>query len=85
MWLTISKGLNFRTMVFALLMAFSWGLWWFCFPAVCDDRLTWLLFSSFGLLFAWSFVLYRRERPLAWACWLSLLAMIYLGLTLSRK
>ena len=77
-----SSFINARVVIFALLMAVSWGLWWISLPGYRGDVLTWLLFSGFGLLMGWSWVLYRRERLLAWVCWLSVWAMIYFGLTL---
>jgi len=79
------KFLNFRVIVFALLMALSWGLWRVSLPGTDSDLLGWLVFSSWALLLAWSFVLHRRERWLAWACWLSVLAMICFGIAFPWK
>lgn len=77
-----SKFINIRVIVFALVMGLSWRLWWVGLPGVRDGRAVWLFFAALLLLFAWSFVLYRRERLLAWVCWLSILAMIFFAITL---
>ena len=51
------------------------------------DRAVWCFWSLLAVSFAWAFLLYRRERQLAWLCWLYwlcwliLLALIPLGLT----
>lgn len=71
-----------RVLVFAALMIFSWALWFAYWPSTHSQNAVWQLLASIALLFAYSFVLFRRERALAWLCWLSVLAMLLLGLWL---
>jgi hypothetical protein len=82
---TISRFTVLRVFVFVALMVFSWALWLTQLPGARGQGAVWLLLSSIALLFGWSFVLYPKERTLAWLCWLSVLAMILLGLWLPRR
>ena len=82
---TISRFSILRVVIFVVLMVCSWGIWFAQFPSTeSQTAVSWLL-SFLVLLVAWAFVLYRRERPLAWLCWLSVLAMILLGILLPSR
>lgn len=81
----ISRFTVLRVLVFVVLMVCSWAIWFAQFPSTRSQTAVWWLLSSLALLFAWAFVLYRRERPLAWLCWLSVLAMILLGILLPSR
>lgn len=81
----ISRFTVFRVSIFVVVMICSWATWFAQFPSTRSQNAVWLLWSSLALLFAWSFVLYKRERPLAWVCWLSLLGMILLGMILPSR
>jgi hypothetical protein len=62
-------------------MAVCWGTWFFGRHGVHGGVAVWLPLLLLALLFAWSFVLYRRERFLAWLSWVSVLLIIFLALT----
>ena len=68
--------------IFAALMISSAALWVFQLSSAGSETGGWLLFTSIVLLFTWSFVLYRRERLLAWLCWLTVLATFFVSLWL---
>ena len=70
-----------RLGVFVLLTAVTWWLWFHYRHGVHGDGAVWCSWSLLALLFGWSLVLYRHERPLAWLCWFTVLAVIYLALT----
>jgi hypothetical protein len=70
-----------RVGVFLLLMAICWGTWFSGRHGVHGGVGVWLPLMLLVLLFGWSFVLYRRERPLAWLSWATVLVIIYLALT----
>jgi hypothetical protein len=42
------------------------------------DRAVWGFWALLAPLFAWAFLLFRRERKLAWLCWLVALVVVCL-------
>jgi hypothetical protein len=72
----------FRIGVFVALMISSCILWFVQASNAGGEVGGWLLFGSIVLLFVWSFVLYRRERTLAWLCWLTVVATFLVSLWL---
>jgi hypothetical protein len=71
-----------RLAVFIALSISCWALWLVQESSARSETGGWLLFASVALLFAWSFVLYSRERLLAWLCWLTVVATFFLSLWL---
>jgi hypothetical protein len=72
----------FSISLFWALMAFCWGAWWLHLHGRMRET-AWFIGVPFLLI--WSIVLARTQRALTWLAWLSLLAMILLGLWLPAK
>jgi hypothetical protein len=71
-----------RIFIFVALMISSGVFWLVQLSSAGSETGGWLLFASIVLLFGWSFILYRRERLLAWLCWLTVLATFLLSVWL---
>jgi hypothetical protein len=69
----------FGVSLFCVLMAFCWLAWWLHLRGRVGEA-AW--FIGVPCLLTWSIVLARTQRALAWLAWLSLVAMMLLGLWL---
>jgi len=77
------RATTFRVVAFAVLVLFAWSAWWFTLTErLHSAAIFWVALCS---LFAWTFVVNRVERSLAWFGWLSVLAMILLGIWLPGR